>query len=223
VRVSVVVPMFETERFVGQAVESMLGQAQEPFEIIVVDDGSTDCGPEIVASFGPPVRQVHQPRTGIAAARNRGVREAAGEALAFLDADDLAPPRRLAVQTQALEQDRNLDGVVGVVEEFTTPGVDGRTPAGQRAPRPPQTARTPSSLLVWRDSFLRVGEFDETTDRAEAVDWFARAADMGLRLGAVPEVVVRRRLHDANHGMRAHGNEIDYLRVLRASIRRRRR
>jgi glycosyltransferase involved in cell wall biosynthesis len=222
VNVSVVIPLFDTERFVREAVESLLGQERQPVEVIVVDDGSTDAGPKLVESFGAPVRLVRQAHRGIAAARNRGVREATGEALAFLDADDIAPPRRLAMQAKALEEDRELDGVVGVVEEFMTPGVDGVSPAEHRGPRPPRVGRMAGSLLIWRDSFLRVGEFDETTDRAEVLDWFARAADMGLRLGGVPEVVLLRRLHDTNHGMRVHAKEADYLKALRASIHRRR-
>jgi glycosyltransferase involved in cell wall biosynthesis len=222
VDVSVVVPLFDTERFVSEAVESLLRQELPPHEIIVVDDGSTDAGPELVASFGPPVKLVRQRRRGIGAARNRGVREATGEALAFLDADDVASPRRLAVQARALGQDRDLDGVIGAIEEFATPGTDGRVPARQRAPRPPCVGRHAGSLLIWRPSFLRVGEFDEATDRAVDIDWFARAAEKGLRLGTVSDVVLRRRLHGASHGMRSHGKEADYLKALRASMKRRR-
>jgi glycosyltransferase involved in cell wall biosynthesis len=222
VDVSVVVPLYNTERYVTEAVESLLRQELPPFEVIVVDDGSTDTGPDLVAAWGPPVKLVRQPRGGVGAARNRGVREATGEALAFLDADDVAPPRRLAVQARALEQDRDLDGVIGAIEEFASPGTDGCASAGQRGPRPSRVGRHAGSLLIWRTSFLRVGEFDESTDRAEAIDWFARAAEIGLRLGVVSEVVLRRRLHDASHGMRSHGKESDYLRALHASMKRRR-
>jgi len=96
--VSVVIPAYNAERYIGETLESVLAQTYRDFEIVVVDDGSTDGTREIVRNYGEPVRLVEQPNSGPAAARNRGIREARGELIAFIDADDLWLPEKLALQ-----------------------------------------------------------------------------------------------------------------------------
>ncbi|WP_284155335.1 glycosyltransferase family 2 protein [Sulfuricystis multivorans] len=86
--ISVVIPLYNKERHIAKAIESVLGQATPPAEVIVVDDGSTDGGAEIVKSYSEPVRLIKQANRGVSAARNRGIREARHEHVAFLDADD---------------------------------------------------------------------------------------------------------------------------------------
>ncbi len=88
-RISAVIPVYNRAHLIGRAIESVLRQSKPPAEIIVVDDGSTDGTREQVASFGNVVRYVYQPNSGAAVARNRGVREAESEWIAFLDSDDL--------------------------------------------------------------------------------------------------------------------------------------
>ena len=87
--VSVVIPAFNAQRFVRDAVDSVLAQTHPSVECIVVDDGSLDSTAEVVRGYGSDVRLIQQENRGVAAARNRGAAEANGELLAFLDADDL--------------------------------------------------------------------------------------------------------------------------------------
>lgn len=94
-RVSVVMPAFDAERSVGAAISSVLWQTYRDFEVVVVDDGATDATGRIAAAFPEPVRVVAQENAGVAAARNRGISEAAGELIAFCDADDLLLPKHL--------------------------------------------------------------------------------------------------------------------------------
>ena len=96
--VSVVIPTFNCAAYIGAAIESALGQTHRPHEILVVDDGSTDGTEAVVATFGTRVRYLRQANGGVAAARNTGLREASGDAIAFLDADDFWEPDKLAVQ-----------------------------------------------------------------------------------------------------------------------------
>ena len=100
-KVSVIIPAFNSARFIGEAVESVLCQTRSAEEIIIVDDGSTDNTREAVTAL--PVKYFYQKNAGPSAARNTGLRNATGDLLAFLDADDLWLPHKLAVQLKAFE------------------------------------------------------------------------------------------------------------------------
>ena len=100
--VSVVVPTYNRAKWLPEAVASALGQTHRPLEVLIVDDGSTDHTEAVCASFAPPVRYIRQANGGVSAARNRGVREARGEWIAFLDSDDVWEPAKLEIQLAAL-------------------------------------------------------------------------------------------------------------------------
>src|SRR5436305_1029668 len=87
--ISVIIPVYNGERYLGEAIESVLAQSYHWLEIILVDDGSTDGSATVAKQFSPAVQVVRQPNLGAGAARNRGIALAQGEFLAFLDADDL--------------------------------------------------------------------------------------------------------------------------------------
>lgn len=109
--VSVVIPTYNRAAFVGAAIESALDQSRVPDEILVIDDGSTDDTPQVLAQFGPPVKVIRQVNRGRSAARNAGLANAAGDAVIFLDSDDLLMPECIERCAAALE--RHAD--VGVV------------------------------------------------------------------------------------------------------------
>jgi glycosyltransferase involved in cell wall biosynthesis len=109
--VSVVIPAYNAERYLAATLESVLAQTYQDFEVIVVDDGSTDGTAELARGFGPPVRVVQQPNSGPSAARNRGVREARSDLVAFIDADDLWMPEKLELQVPRFDE----EGRVGLV------------------------------------------------------------------------------------------------------------
>jgi glycosyltransferase involved in cell wall biosynthesis len=102
---SVVIPLYNKEPYIGFTLQSVLAQSFADFEVLVVDDGSSDAGPHIVASMAqadPRVRLVQQPNGGVSAARNAGIAAARGEWVAFLDADDWWHPEYLATQAAAM-------------------------------------------------------------------------------------------------------------------------
>ncbi len=111
-RISVIIPTYNSGPWVAEAVASVLGQTRPAFEVLVVDDGSTDDTPERMAAFGPPVRYVRKENGGVSSARNRGMAEATGDAIAFLDADDVWHPRKLELQSRTLDAHPEL-GLVG--------------------------------------------------------------------------------------------------------------
>ena len=102
--VSVVMPAFNAARFLSQAIDSVLAQVDADLELIVIDDGSTDDTPDVLARYGDRVRVLHQPNGGLAAARNAGAAVARGRWIAMMDADDVCAPDRIALQLQVLRQ-----------------------------------------------------------------------------------------------------------------------
>jgi glycosyltransferase involved in cell wall biosynthesis len=100
--VSVIIPTHNRQRLLAIAIDSVLGQSFDDFELLVIDDGSNDGTEELVASYGNRVRYIFQENLGAAAARNTGVRAASNELLAFLDSDDRFAPEKLAAQVEAM-------------------------------------------------------------------------------------------------------------------------
>lgn len=115
-RFSVVIPAYNAAATLARAIESVRAQTWPAHEIIVVDDGSSDATPEVAARFGGAVRLIRQPNQGVAAARNRGAREAGGDWLAFLDADDWYAPDRLRLHAEWIAEDPTLDFLTGDYE-----------------------------------------------------------------------------------------------------------
>lgn len=209
---SVVVPAYNAARYLGDAIESILGQSRPADEIIVVDDGSTDDTAALVRRFGDAVRYVYQPNAGLGAARNRGIELSSGDCLAFLDADDVWPADSLAFRHATLAADAALDGVFGYVVQFKDGGGESEATPGLFA----------SSLLIRRAAFLRVGLFATHWTLGEFLDWHLRAVEAGLRTSMVPRVALRRRVHGENMGVRERHARGDYLRILKSSLDRRR-
>jgi glycosyltransferase involved in cell wall biosynthesis len=102
-RVSVIIPTFNCARFLGRAIETALTQTYRDYELIVVDDGSTDETREVVASFGSKLRYLYQPNGGVYSARNLALSSANGELVAYLDADDMWYPHKLDTQVAFLD------------------------------------------------------------------------------------------------------------------------
>lgn len=221
-RVSVIVPLRDGAAYVGEALASVLEGTRAPDEVIVVDDGSSDDGPAIAEAVGSPVRVLRRPPAGIGAATNAGLAEASGDLIGFIDADDLWTPEKLASQLAALAADESLDAVFGRAREFHSPDLE---PAERdrvllRAGDHPMRLR--GTMLARRGLIDRVGGFDESLTVGEFVDWHDRAERSGMRSLMLDEVVLHRRLHSSNHGRRATGSRLDYVRVARAALERRR-
>ena len=202
--VSAVIPAYNAERFVGDAIESVLAQTVPVKECIVVDDGSTDGTAEIVRAFDAPVRLLQQENRGVSAARNRGARESRGALLGFLDADDRWFPTRLDQQLDRLQTSPRAEAVVCATEIVDERGVV----LGEIRPDPDVTAEAlllcrasvvsvSSNLLIRREAFDAVGGFDESL--STSADWALtyRLVDRGT-LETLDEPLVSYRLHGHN-------------------------
>jgi glycosyltransferase involved in cell wall biosynthesis len=221
-RVSVVIPVFNGERYLAEAIETALAQDGTSVDIIVVDDGSTDRSVEIATGFGAPVRVICQAHAGLAAARNTGTEQVESEFLAFLDADDLWLPGKLIHQLAVLRDDPAVSVVFGHVEQFISPDL---TPAEQAQlwcdPRP-MPGFIPSTLLMRSASLAITGRWDTSLVLGEFIDWHARARDAGLVERLHPATLARRRLHRSNMGIRHRDARSDYARVVKSVLDRRR-
>jgi glycosyltransferase involved in cell wall biosynthesis len=217
--VSVIVPAYQAEVFLDEALESALGQDLGRVELIVVDDGSTDRTAEIAASHG--ARVLRRGHGGPAAARNAGLAVARGEFVTILDADDVWPVDRLSRQVEHLREHPELGIVLGLTEIFLTPCEPrpAHWPVAHAGRPIPAVA---GSMLARAEVFEIVGLFDETLRRCEDIDWLARVKDAGIRAGAIEHVVLRYRIHAANTSRETTAIESTLLRVLRDSVRRQR-
>ncbi len=210
-RVSVVIPVYNGAHYLQQAIASVIAQTHKPCEIIVVDDGSTDDSAAIAEQAG--VLCLRRSHEGAGLARNAGVERASGEFLAFLDADDMWTPDKTERQLAALcSSPTNM--VFGHVEQFRE---------DTAAVYAPEAGCIPGALLLRREEFLRVGLFSAEWKIGEFIDWYARATELGLQSTMIPDVVLKRRIHSTNLGVRERASSVDYTRVVRAALHRRRR
>jgi glycosyltransferase involved in cell wall biosynthesis len=220
--ISVVIPVYNCERYLGEAIESVLCQTCRPTEVFVIDDGSTDGTAGVAQSYAPLVHYVFQPNSGAASARNGGAELAREAFLSFLDSDDLWVEDKLSRQMACFEEDPQLDMVSGYAEHFISPDVAEELAAKVHCPKQPMPAPGPATMLIRRQAFFKVGLFDTRYLRGEAITWFAKAMDLGLRSRMMSDVVLRRRLHLNNISRVSHDVRDDYLRAVRDALERRR-
>ncbi len=224
-RVSVVIPAHNARSFIRAALLSVRAQTLGDWEILLVDDGSSDGTLEEARASGVPLRCLRQERRGPGAARNRGVSQAAGEYVAFLDADDSFQPRKLELQARALDEEAQWGAVytdVSIVEAGRSPQRKSDSvalPSGWIAEeilRDPRIIIT-STLMFRRRLWEGTGPFDEGSPIAEDWEWFVRLACRAPIL-ALPEALVDYRLHAANTHRNLDANAAHGLRMLRRAL-----
>jgi glycosyltransferase involved in cell wall biosynthesis len=219
--VSVIIPVYNGEEFLTDAIESVRRQHFTALEIIVVDDGSTDRTPAIALGLGSEVRYLRQPNRGPPAARNSGLLAARGDVIAFLDADDLWAPGRLQRLLARLDADPRADVVIGHTQLITAGGETGT--AEPRLCSPPFCTLALWSGLIRTGAFDRVGKLDESLRHSDDTDWFLRAQEIGVPMAAIPEVTQFYRKHGGNITNRREVDRQYMLAALKKSLDRRRR
>ena len=215
--ISTIIPLFNCEKYLGAAIESILAQNYQPMQIIVVDDGSTDGSAAVARGFSQ-VEYHFQENAGVAAALNNGLSKANGEFIAFLDSDDLWTEGKLPRQLKAFADDPTLDMVMGSVEQFRETGPD----------TPPVSlgifkGYLKIAMLVRRSAMFRVGLFDPQWKTGDFIDWYIRATELPVKSVMLPEVVAKRRIHDTNMGIRQRDVQSDYARIMKLALERRRK
>ena len=217
--VSAIVPVFNGERFLREALDSIAAQDYAPLEMIVVDDGSTDDS-ALIAQRCAQAHYLFQPNQGCGPAKNTGLSAAHGEFIAFLDADDLWLPGKIRQQVEALRRAPEAGITTGRMTFFFEPGVSRPAWVPAAFLTEPQPAYLPSGLLIRRSVFDQVGIFDSTFALTNDYEWLTRARDAGVPEVLTPHVVVRRRVHDGNLTYRTAELSEELLRMLRTSVHR---
>jgi glycosyltransferase involved in cell wall biosynthesis len=220
--VSVIVPVYNGERFLPEALQSIFVQDYYPLEVIVVNDGSTDNTSAIVKSY-PNVTHVSLEHHGVAAARNKGIAVSRGEIIVFLDCDDFWPSDRLKFTVRYFNQHPEVGYVLGKQMMFVEPGCE--VPPWVKAEWlvAPQDASNTAVLVARRETFERVGTFNEEYRVGEDTEWLVRASEAGIPMARLQKVVLYRRIHGENlSGGMIQMQKANLIKIARESVRRQR-
>ncbi len=226
--ISLIIPAYNAECYLAEAIDSALSQDDAPVEVVVVDDGSTDATPRILAGYGERLRVLTQPNRGVGAARNAGVAASSGDWLAFLDADDRLRPDKLSRQAAMLRDRPDVDLCDCYMVQFWSPEL-----TQEQLQRDPRYAgdhcrkRLAGATPTWlfrRSLWERVGGFATDLKIGEDTDWFARVLGLPAVRYTIDADLVERRLHPGNTTAQTHGDRDDILAAtMKAHLERMRR
>ena len=219
--VSVIIPVYNGDHHLAEALESVLAQTYRPIEIIVVDDGSTDNSANIARSY-KEVRYIYQPNQGVAVARNTGISQACGEFIAFLDQDDLWTPNKLSIQIDYLVKYENIGYTLAKMRVFLAPGISKPSWLKENYLLEDIPGYIVGTLVVRRSILEKVGEFNPIYKYGNDSDWFFRATDAGISKAILPETLLHKRIHNANESHKVQAMTLDMMKFLRSSIERKR-
>jgi len=208
-QVSVIIPTYNRSWIIKEAIDSVLAQDYKEFELIVVDDGSTDHTSDVLDSSRNVIKVLSQKNKGVSAARNRGIAEASGQFIAFLDSDDLWLPQKLSAQVEFFNQTPNA--LICQTEEVwirnglrVNPKKRHKKLSGMIfKPSLELCLVSPSAVMIQRSLFDRVGEFDETLPACEDYDlWLRISCRFPVHLIDRP-LIIKRGGHDDQLSSRA--------------------
>jgi glycosyltransferase involved in cell wall biosynthesis len=203
--VSVIIPAYNAALYLEPAIDSVLAQTFRNFDVIVVDDGSTDETPQIAAKFGDSVYCIHQSNQGLSGARNTGIRNSQGEVIALLDADDLWEPHYLETMINMLEGNPQAVGVYCGFHYIDAQGrFVGKPSLKVIDPREFHHALVyngnwlvPSAVMFRRIYAEKAGLFDIEIGPVADADLWIKLSRQGPMVG-IPEALIRYRRHDNN-------------------------
>ncbi|MEH2009600.1 glycosyltransferase family 2 protein [Nostoc sp.] len=221
--VSVIIPVYNCEKYLKETFDSVFAQTYRPIEVIVVDDGSTDESAKIAQTY-PSIRYFYQSNQGAAIARNVGISLAEGNLIALLDADDVWQPNKLSLQVNYLHQHPQIGILATNIYQFLEAGVE--IPSGFRPEQwlGEQPGLIPSTLVIRKAVFDKIGVFSPKFGSSEDTEWIYRARDSQVEIEMLSEVMVMRRLHGSNISWKSVStSSSQLLRILKASIARKSR
>lgn len=200
--VSIIIPVFNTERYVRQCVESFVTHDYRNLEIIVVDDGSTDASPEILKSFGDKITYIRQENKGPSSAINTGIKASKGEFISWFGSDDICLPGRIKIQVKKLLEDQSISVVYS---DYILIDPNGDEIEVVNVPHPPVEQFTRSLLmrnfingstvLMRRECLEKVGYYDESLRADPDGEMWFRLLKHGYKFAHIPKPLVKYRWH----------------------------
>ncbi len=197
--VSCIITSFNSEKYIAEAVKSILNQTYKDIEIIVADGGSTDNTKELIEKLNSHINFVAQKTLSPAATRNLGFQSSKGKYIAFLDADDLWHPEKLAKQMNCFAQNSEIDLCITYAEMFWSEDLKNERMFFSNHPRSksiPGYATT--TLLAKKNVFEKIGEFKNNLWFTDATEWFIRVKELGLKMHIIEEPLTFHRMHKSN-------------------------
>ena len=212
--VSVILPLYNGQRFIASSIKSVLNQTYSSLELLVINDGSTDNGGDMVP-IDPRIRLFHRRNSGVAASRNFGINQAKGAYLAFIDQDDYWYPNKLELQMQLHLNEPKLgysftrmhNHLVGDIEPpvWLQPQLLAEDPVGF----------LPSTLLVCRRIFTEIGNFSEDLVNSSDTEWLVRARAAEVPMEIIDLVLLQRNIHENNCSHDAKTGKKELFSILR--------
>lgn len=215
---SVIIPCYNGESYLAEALDSIQRQPLQDIEIIILDDGSTDRSVEVAQSHGARVTLIQQTNKGSAAARQAGIQAASGELLAFCDADDIWTADRFPAQVEFMEA-FGATACCGMSQSFMTPEL--QNSRGVNKMPPPEYYRTFNSLLIRRAVMQRIGRLPEDGPDLH-IPLFAALQDLAVDVLQYNQVVTLRRVHESNRSRNIGPLAGGYARAIKGVLERRR-
>ena len=219
--VSVIVPVYNGERFLRESIESILNQQYKEIEIIIVDDGSTDSSSNIAKTF-KTIRYIYQDNLGPAAARNTGIDVSKGEFIAFLDSDDIWFPSKLSTQIDYLNKNPDTGFVFAHRRMIVENNIDKPPWYKEHLFDNDSPVLCASALLARKNVFNQVGTYNSDFRFGENAEWLTRTKDAGIKMVVLPETLLEQRLHDKNQTYQLNQMRSNILKALKRSIDRKR-
>lgn len=224
-RISVIIPAFNAETTLSETLDSIQDQARNADEVIVVNDGSTD-DTQTVASRHPLTPLVITTgNRGAAAAINEGIHRSQGELLAFIDADDIWEPDKLALQEKSFKENPDVEIVFTHMEPFICSSVPRSSSRSLVFKSGPQPGYLIGTMLCHRNVFERLGNLDASLKTGYFIEWFDRVKMAGVSFSMIPHVLMRRRIRPGTLSQRSATQDrlaSDFIEIARRSILRKR-
>ncbi len=223
INVSVIIPAYNCDRYIREAIASVFAQTDTNYELIIVDDGSTDDTAQVIKSYGDRVNYIYQTNQGVAQARNRGLAAAQGKYIAFLDQDDFFYPHKLATQVKLMEQNPHLGMICSSWDIVNSQGEAIDTVQPWDHSRELNT----QDIVVWKPVFLgamlfshgllkQTNGFDPKLEQTPDVDLVLRLAAIGCPAYWLKDATVGYRQHESN----ASGNTLLQAQELNSMLER---
>lgn len=221
--ISVILPVYNGELFLSEAIQSILRQNYHPLEIIIVDDGSTDKTAEVAAQFKDIAHYVYQLNSGPSAARNRGIRMATGNVIAFLDADDFWSENALKKQLDYLVANPDVEIVHGHLQNIYL-STDTKNKTLVKNFGKPRVSFNVGSAVYRKSVFDKIGLFDETLRHSEDVELLVRVKENGINWVVLEHVTLFYRRHKQsmtsayNENTLSNMHALNWVKILKKNL-----